>query len=236
MCRVYFRIPTVLVTDIKAVRLELYRTCSWGLGGKHTERTHTIHRAVSRLHVRRAALWWIIGLPRSRDVDLDLDHLYGVVRSVFGNCTCGHLRNRYHGLEALNDLAEDWVCRRTWRKPVKSRIIDDVDEELASASIGTSICHAQRSRHVADLCGMLVRYRSLQLLCDGADDCLSGTDDFEAAIRLWATCTWHSTTFAAEITGVWAAELRHKVGDHAMEMEAIIVCGAEESVDPQTYW
>lgn len=145
--------------------------------------------------------------------DTDLDHLDGLDGVVAAGGDLGDLLDE---VQTLGDLAEDGMGGGGGAiEPVKEGVVGDVDEELGTTGLGTaSVGHGEGADVVGDALGELVGDATVRGAADGlAIAGLEGGASVGAA---------GSSTGAVGVLGVGATKLIHEVGDHTMEVDAIV--------------
>lgn len=144
------------------------------------------------------------------------NHLNGLDRVVTPRWDLGYL---IHEVEVLVDLAENRVSR--WRgpiKPIKVRIVSNIDEKLGSPRFRlASIGHGESSNVIGN---SLVRLTNLVGDASVMGPCvrlaiasLEGRSSLRAA---------SARSRAAGVFRVWAAKLIHEVWDNTVEVNAVV--------------
>merc|ERR1719362_966427 len=105
--------------------------------------------------------------------------------------------------------------RSAWVEEVQEVVVGNVDEELRATGIGLAgVCHRQRPWGVRDFCGELIR----NVAAAFAHNFFA--INLEAGPIRWATS---ASAWAPWVLRKGAAELRHEIWNHTVEVEAIVV-------------
>mmetsp|Transcript_18571 Transcript_18571/g.42095 ORF Transcript_18571/g.42095 Transcript_18571/m.42095 type:complete len:216 (+) Transcript_18571:107-754(+) len=154
----------------------------------------------------------------SKALDGDALHLDGCVRIVARGLD---LRDLDDEVVVVRHLAEDRVLGVAAGEPVQEVVVGHVHEELGATGVGlAAVRHGERARLVAVLGDVLVRDVAAveALLVLARLQVLEGPVLRSTGAR----------TVALRVLGEGAPELVHEVGDHAVEVQAVVEAGLRQ--------
>mmetsp|Transcript_7635 Transcript_7635/g.18712 ORF Transcript_7635/g.18712 Transcript_7635/m.18712 type:complete len:234 (-) Transcript_7635:45-746(-) len=148
--------------------------------------------------------------------DANRNHLDGGNGVVVAGADFGNLVDEFH---VLGDLSKDGMGGRSLTiEPVEEAVVVHVEKKLGTSGFGSSgVGHAESSNSVSDLLVGLSDFIGDSSIV-GALDHLSGA----ACEAAFCSGTSGSGAGAVGILRVGATKLVHKVGDHTVEVKAIV--------------